>query len=273
MSDDKKDYEVIELGEKTKQLTTMAVKESERAAQEIQAAYVIAKKYPRNISVAYTNIINSCKRKRLAEKAVYAFPRGKEVITGASIRLAEVMAQNWGNLNFGIIELERSEKESVVESYCIDLETNVIQRKIFSVPHERYTKKEGNVRLTDPRDIYEHIANMGARRLRACILGIIPKDIEEDATNMCKKIAATPNAGDPPLLERVKKVVLAFDSIGVKVAMIEKRLGHGLDAITEEEMGELNTIGLSIKEGFSKREDWFEFEKKANSDLNDKFKE
>ena len=78
-----------------------------RQAQEVQAAMVVAKRFPRDEIEANNRILNACKRKSLAERAIYEYPRGGENVTGPSIRLAEVMAQNWGNLDFGITELEQ----------------------------------------------------------------------------------------------------------------------------------------------------------------------
>ena len=112
-----------------------------RQAQEVQAAMVVAKRFPRNEVESHNRILNACKRRSLAERAVYEYPRGGENVTGPSIRLAEVMAQNWGNLDFGITELEQKGNRSTVMAYCWDLETNVRQTKIFEVPHVRQTKK------------------------------------------------------------------------------------------------------------------------------------
>ena len=125
-----------------------------RQAQEVQAAMVIAKKFPRDEVQSFNRIMKACQRKTLAEQAMYEYPRGGTKVTGPSIRLAEAMAQNWGNLDYGIVELEQKNGESQVMAYAWDLETNTRQTKIFSVPHIRSTKK-GNIALTDPRDIYE----------------------------------------------------------------------------------------------------------------------
>ena len=78
-----------------------------RQAQEVQAAMIVAKRFPRDEVMSHNRILNACKRRSLAERAVYEYPRGGENVTGPSIRLAEVMAQNWGNLDFGITELEQ----------------------------------------------------------------------------------------------------------------------------------------------------------------------
>jgi hypothetical protein len=228
--------------------------EQSRAAQEVQAAYVIAKKFPRDENQAFTKIMKACERPFLAEQAMYAYPRGNQVVTGPSIRLAEVLAQSWGNIDVGIREISQSNGISVAEAYAVDLETNFREVKIFHVPHERHTKK-GTQRLTDPRDIYELVANQGARRMRACILAVIPGDIVEAAIERCKY---TVTNGKEPLIDRLRKLVLRFDEVGITLDQIEKRLGHKLDATIPAEAIQLQSILKSLKDGMAKRDDFFD---------------
>jgi hypothetical protein len=232
-----------------------------RAVAEVQAAYVIAKKFPRDQNAAYMSIIEACKRPFLAEQAMYAYPRGGTLVKGASIRLAEAMAQCWGNLDCGVKEISQSDGVSVAEAYAIDLQTNTRIVKVFHVPHKRDTKK-GSVRLTDARDIYELVANQGARRLRACILGIIPGDVIEAAIARC---ASTLESSDVPIAEQIRKMIVAFDEIGVKVEHLEKRLGHNLDATIAQEIVTLKSIYKSIKDGMASREDFFEISSPAQA--------
>ena len=67
--------------------------ESARATQEVQAAMIIAKRFPRNETLAFGKIKTACERAGLAKEALYAYPRGGKMVTGPSIRLAEAMAQ------------------------------------------------------------------------------------------------------------------------------------------------------------------------------------
>lgn len=230
--------------------------EQSRAVAEVQSAYVIAKRFPRDEMTAFNKIMKACERPFLAEQAMYAFPRGGQVVTGPSIRLAEVLAQCWGNCDAGIREISQVNGVSIAEAYAIDLETNNRSTKIFHVPHDRYTKK-GKTRLTDPRDIYELVANNGSRRMRACILAIIPGDIVDAAIDQCKK---TLTNGKEPLQDRIRKMVVALDEQGIKIEHIEKRLGHKLDAIIEPELITLRGIYKSIKDGMAKREDFFDID-------------
>ena len=249
--------------------TEMAVS---RQAQEVQAAMVIAKKFPRDEVDSYNRIMRACQRTSLAEQSMYEYPRGDKKVAGPSIRLAEAMAQNWGNLDFGIIELEQKNGESQVMAYAWDLETNTRQTKIFSVPHVRGTRN-GNIPLTDPRDVYEMVANQGARRLRACILGIIPGDVIDAAVEQCRETLI--KGQKEPLIDRVRKMAKAFeDAYSVTLPMIEKYLGCNSDAFSENDFLRLKGVYKALRDGMAKREDYFEIAAPAErEELKDPFEE
>ncbi len=228
--------------------------ESERAIAEAQGKLVIAKRFPRDQARAYSAIIDACKRPGLAEEACYSFPRGGQTVSGPSIRLAEMLAANWGNIDYGIRELSRKEGVSEMEAYCWDLETNTMSSQKFTVRHIRDTRG-GGVKLTDERDIYDLTATLGGRRLRARILAIIPADLVQAAVDECSKTMA--GGAELPIGDRIRNMVTAFKTLGVQAALIEKRVGHGLDSMTGEELGDLRKIHNSIRDGVSKIGDWF----------------
>ena len=168
---------------------------------------------------------------------MYEYPRGGTKVSGPSIRLAEAMAQNWGNIDFGITELEQKNGESQVMAYAWDLETNTRQVKIFSVPHVRGTKK-GNVPLTDPRDVYEMVANQGARRL-----------CEDTLINGEKK----------PLIDLVRDMAAIFQNeFGVPLDAIEKYIGCKSEAFSMRDLVRLKKVYTSLRDGMAKRADVFE---------------
>lgn len=239
--------------------------ESQRAIQEVQAALVIAKKFPRNQVQAMDNILNSCRRITLAKSSTYAYPRGKETVTGASIRLAEAIAQNWGNIQYGIVELSQENGYSIVQAYAWDMETNTKQEKKFQVKHERYTTAKGNVKLTEQRDIYELVANNGARRLRACILGIIPGDITEAALEECQKTLKYSTAQITP--EYISDLVKSFNIVGINTDMIKQYLKCRIEDATAAQLTDIVNIYNSIKDGMTKISDWFVVENKPKSNL------
>jgi hypothetical protein len=230
--------------------------EQSRAIQEVQGAIVMAKKFPRNETACFAKIIESCKRKSLAESAMYSYPKGGTKVTGASIRMAETLAKYWGNIQFGIVELSQANGSSEVMAYAWDLETNTRQIKQFTVKHSRYSKSSGITKLTDPRDIYEMTANQGARRLRACILGVLPSDLLDAAIDECEKTLRGDNK--EPLGDRIRTCVAKFAEIGVTQEMIEKRFNHVIDAIDVHELVALAKIFNSLRDNMAKIEDYFE---------------
>lgn len=230
-----------------------------REGAEVQASVIVAKRFPRNTIQSMERIAIACARPRLAGAALYSYARGGQEITGPSIRLAEAIAQSWGNISFGIRELEQKNGESTVEAFAWDMETNVRETKVFHVRHERVTKK-GTFRLEDPRDIYEMVANQGSRRLRACILGIIPGDVVEDAVSYCEQTLAAKAEVTP---ERIAKMLEAFGAIGVTKRQIEARIQRHIDSMTPGLMINLTKIYNSVKDGFSSVAEWFPPEENA----------
>lgn len=231
----------------------------QREIAEVQGAMVIAKRFPRDPIEAMDKILQACTRPSLAEGALYSYSRGGSDITGPSIRLAEVAAQSWGNVQFGIRELEQRNGASTVEAFAWDIETNTRQVKVFQVEHKRFTKK-GSYKLEDPRDVYEMVANQGARRLRACILGVIPGDVIEAAVKQCEETLRA-NADTSP--EALKKLVEAFKPYGVTKEQIEKRIQSRLEAIRPAQIVQMKKIYASLRDGMSGPADWFEFDGEA----------
>jgi hypothetical protein len=245
---------------------------SSREMEEVKGAIFLAKQFPRNVFQAEQRILDACKRPSLAQTAMYQYPKGGVKVTGPSIRLAEVIAQNWGNISFGIKELEQREGESVAMAYAWDLETNTRQEKVFTVKHS-YMAKGTLKKLTDPRDIYEKVANDGARRLRACILGIIPGDIVEKAIEQCEETLRGNSQG--PLKDRINNALKAFkEKFRVTQEMIEDRFGYKAESFTEIDYVNLIKIFNSLKDGMSKVEDWFDKNagKEKTSELTESFK-
>lgn len=235
----------------------------QREIAEVQAAMTIAQRFPRDPMKAMDRILQAFTRPTLAEAGLYSYSRGGQEITGPSIRTAETIAQCWGNIDFGIREVEQRNGESTVQAYAWDMETNTRQVKVFQVPHKRHTRK-GSYRLEDPRDIYELVANQGARRLRACILGVIPGDVIEAAVKRCEKTLRASADTSP---EGLKKLVDAFDKFGVTKEQIEKRTQCRLEAIRPAQVVQLKKVYASLRDGMSSPGDWFETDDTSARDV------
>lgn len=232
----------------------VAQTDQQRAIAEVQAAMVIARSNPRDPVAAMDRILNACTRPALADAAVYQYAKGGSNVSGPSIRLAEAMAQQWGNIKTSVRELDQIEGSSTVQTIAWDLETGYQCDKVFQVPHVRYTK-HGSKKLEDPRDIYELVANQGSRRLRACILAVIPGDVTEAAVNQCE-VTMKARADTSP--DAMAKMIEAFKAFGVTRDQIEKRIQRRIDAIQPAQVVALKKIYASLRDGMSSPTDWFE---------------
>lgn len=231
--------------------------ESSRAVAQVQAQALIAKAYPRDTAKAWSRIMTECRRESFANSALYSFPRAGSRVEGASIRLAEMLARNWENIEFGIRELARNGAESEMEAYAIDLEMNTASRQGFTVRHIRDTR-DGGKKLDTERDVYEMTANMGARRLRSRILALIPGDVTEAAINQCKKTIR--DGGGQPLADRVRAMVDEFSKLGVSPKRIEQKLGYPISECTPDDLVELTATFKAIRDGVSSVSEAFPME-------------
>lgn len=235
--------------------------EMQRAIAQVQAAYMMAKANPRDEVRAMELILRDCTRPTLAAKSLYEYSRGGSEIQGPSIRLAEAIAQRWGHLECGVMELTRMAPAapgeagySLCMAYAVDLQTGFRDSKTFQVKHWRDTKK-GGYPVTDERDIYEVVANNGARRKRACILTIIPGDVVEAAVEQCDRTMKL----DIELNEAAFVNMLeAFAKYEVTREMLEKRVQRRFESMTPGMFLQLKRVYTSLKDEMSVVSDWFD---------------
>ena len=225
-----------------------------REVATIQGQIMLAKMFPRNMAEVWKKVEAACSRKKLAENALYQYSRGGTDITGPSIRLAEALINAYGNAKSGFEVIDSNPEYSRVRAYAYDMETNTLQERTFDVEHIRQTKT-GRTKLTDPRDIYETVANNASRRERACILALIPGDLQDYAVNLCKTTLEKAVDITPDKIEGLCRGLAKF---GVSKTMIEARIQRHIDAITAQQYVWLCSVGTSLKEGVAKVDDFFD---------------
>ena len=120
-------------------LSASASQAEQRAIAEVQASVLMAKKYPRDQLAAVDRILNAFSRPKLAESSQYQYSKGGSDVSGPSIRAAEAIAQQWGNIEFGFSEKTRGLGQdgvpfSEVEAYAWDIETLARKPLAFIVP-------------------------------------------------------------------------------------------------------------------------------------------
>jgi hypothetical protein len=239
--------------------TASSSQSEQRAIAEVQAAVLMAKRFPRDPVAATDRILNAFSRPKLAESSQYQYSKGGSDVSGPSIRAAEAIAQQWGNIEFGFAEKMRGIGHdgvpfSEVEAYAWDVETLARKPLTFIVRHWRDTKR-GGYPLADEREIYELVANMAQRRVRACLLSILPGDVVEAAMAQADITMKTQADTSP---EAMAKMVAAFADYGVTKDQIEARIQRRVDAITPAQVVALKKIWVSLRDGMSTAADWFE---------------
>lgn len=271
------------LPETTQQpMNAMVEIEKSRAVQEVQAKLVIAKKFPRDETECYTRIVKSCGRYSLAEQAIYSLPISGKTMQGPSIRLAEEIARNWKNISFGWRVIDRSNGRSKCVAFCWDQETNTTSELEFEVEHWIEVGKAGAKTrkvISDPIEIDRLEASRAARKVRNCILNVVPGDVVEGAVKAVRETLRK-GEGNKTLVDRIREAVVAFEFFGVSQEMIEVKLGHKLDPslTTVDEIVELQAIYKSLVDKQAKRSDYFkmpdeEGDDSLSSGLREKLKE
>lgn len=230
--------------------------EQSRAFAEVQAAVVVAQQRPRDITRAVAELRQSCGITAMAERAFYRYARGGTNVTGPSVHLMRELARCFGNVQYGIAELRRDDDNglSEMQAYAWDVQTNTRSAQIFVVPHKR-DKRSGAEKLVDMRDIYENNANQGARRLREQIRSVLPPWFVEEAVEACNRTLK--DGGGKPLPQRIADAIRAFETVGVDVDRLERKLGRAKDRWNEHDIAQLTVTYKSLQRGEITVEDEF----------------
>ena len=261
--------------------SALAIAMSDKNAMQTLGSIFVAKQMPRNLADVEAKIKALCAHEKLAEKAFFSYDRGNSKITGETIHLANACMTAYGNVEAGWAKTGETVNEkgitcSTCEAYCFDKENNIIRKASFMVPHYREIKGGKGYVLTSDRDIYELCANMAARRMRACIFGIIPEFLKDLAAEQCKKTLERDNMS---IEERIKMMVEKFSLLGVTEEMLEKKLGNKLSECTKNQIiylrnlyNALSTKIVSVEEQFKDKEDAVEEDKEKKKNVPPVFK-
>ena len=138
---------------------------------EVEAQLDAAHKYPRSVRSFLNEAITlATLDKEVAMSCLYAVPRAGKVISGPSVRLAEICASAYGNLHMGARIIGADDKVVTAQGVCLDLEKN---NRITIEVQRRITSSRGD-RFND--DMIGVTGNAAASiGLRNAIFRVIPK--------------------------------------------------------------------------------------------------
>ena len=218
--------------------------QQDKAAIDVQIS--TAKAYPRNIKRAIDNSIAIVTMdKETASTCTYAVPRDGKAITGPSVHLAKILAQNWGNLRVEAKVVGIDIKHITSQAVCWDLENNLGIK--VEVKRSIMTRKG---RMSDDMiTVTGNAANSIA--LRNAVLSVIPKAIVDKVYNEAKHKITGDVSDKTKLLARRKQVVDGLkDTYSLTEAEILGAVGKAaIDHLTSDDLVVLIGIGTAIKGG------------------------
>jgi len=237
-----------------------------RETGKIQAAFVMARHHPRQEAEAVQAIGKACANVRLADEALWSFPRGGKTLSGPSIHLARAAAVCWKNISFGFDVEGRDEDFINLSAYAIDCEANVharasqrvrrlIQRKVY-VNGEKRTEWV----QPDERDELELVNRVGSKLVRRCIFEVVPSWFirlgEERAKATMKAGLKNAKTRD----DRIRTALILFADLAVTPDMITRKFDSQVAELTADQIAELLAIYQSMSSGELSREQAFPVE-------------
>ena len=215
------------------------------AKAELDAAILTAHANPRQVKKVINNIKSLVTLdEETAAECIYALPRGGKPIRGPSVRLAEIVAQQWGNnrVEAEVVEIDRVNKIIRARGTFHDLESNSAVRAGAT---RRIADKRGRLYNDDMIAVAASAASAIARR--NAIFAGVPRFAYRRAYEAAEQVIA----GDiKTLAERRDKAIKAFAHFGVKPEQIFAVLGvNSIDDITLDNVISLAAMYAALKNG------------------------
>lgn len=239
---------------------------AESAKAQIQCAYMMALQCPRSYFTAEQAVVKACENPLFAEKCEYKLPRGGTMISGPTIRLAELIRREWRNIFTTERVMHDDERQMIIQVTAIDLETNSIETAEVIVPKtvERKYVKDGQeilserenslgkkvytVRATDSEVDMTRKA-MISKALRNAIFRLVPAELVQVALATARQTIARADAADPK--DATRRLIVCFEEQGVSIEKIEKFIGHTLEKSTTADVKKLRGLYKQMLNGIS----------------------
>lgn len=218
---------------------------------EVEAQLDAAHRYPRSVAKFLREAMTlATVSQDVAEACIYSLPRDGKMISGPSVRLAEICASAYGNLHFGARIVDETDKAIVAQGGAWDLEKNT---RCTVETRRRITGKSGR-RFSD--DMVVMTGNAAASiALRNAIFRVIPgayvKQIYAKVREVAVGNAQTLIARRTAVLERLAKMGIPIERV---LARVDKR---GVEDVGLEELEVLIGLGTAIKNGDQQVDDAF----------------
>jgi hypothetical protein len=229
---------------------------------EIDLQISTAKQYPRDLAqFQKSGLAMVTYSREAAEKMYYKLPRkdrkgNVKIIEGPSVRLAEIIAQNWRNCRVAARIIGNDNKFVTSQGIFHDLETNVAIS--FDI-RRRITRKDGT--RYDEDMISVTGAAAAAVAFRNAVLKGIPRLFWAP---LYEKALETSRLPADELANRRKMALEEFSKMDIPEAAILKTLGvTGITKIDVDKMVILRGIYTAIQEGITSAKEAFGLEERT----------
>lgn len=233
------DTEIVQV-----EASEMAIDAIERANVDTQVA--TAKRYPRDLHRVRNNCIAIVTSdQNIAQSCGYALPRGNKPITGPSVHLARILAQQYGNIRAEAKVVQITATQVISRGTAWDLENN------YAVAFEvrrSITGKSGRFN-DDMITVTGNAAN--AIAYRNAVLSIIPKTIADAAYMAAQRLITGDITDEEKLISKRKAVLDGFkDTYGISEAEVLKLVGkETIEQIKADQLAILIGFAQSLKDG------------------------
>lgn len=254
------------------------------AQAQIQSAYIMAERHPRDWDVAEQKILKECRRPQFcaidpdpkkfgSSIAMYGVPRGKKqdehgkwvpnIVRDLTIRFAEMALPHIKNASVDLWPMGEDEQQRVFRVVRIDYESNVAEGEIIIVPKtvERKSTKDSDIVVSSRKNSYNETVHIiqatneemeqaklvqYSKRKRNLVLSMIPGWLKEAAKAQILETQRAVDAQDPDAAR--KAIYGGFAHVGVSVEDIKAYLGHAND-LSPAEMEDLRVLYAGIAGG------------------------
>lgn len=226
---------------------------------ELDQQIATAKAYPRSIAAFQRRCEEMVAlNPEVADECVYAVPRDGKTIEGPSSRLAEIVANAWGNCRVMARILSDEGEYVTAQGVFHDLEQNVavnveVRRRIVNRSGHRFS--------------VDMVNTTGNAAISIALRNAVFKGVPKAYWNRAFLKAVAIAEGSPETLEKRRKAMLEYlAKQGVPEARVLATLGvEGVDDIGLAQLATLRGLATAVKEGDATLESAFGIEPpKAN---------
>ena len=193
-----------------------------------------------------------------AEQAIYTKPVGRDkqgrmkYVRGPSIRMAEDLANRWGNNAWAIEITGETEEGCMLVAVYLDYETNTRRARQKWVSKFYKAARGGVTKHADDRFFDTVVPAHGSKLLREVLLRSMPAGLKEEYRRKAEEVMG--DLGP----ENIKRLVADFGELGVTPEQIKVLVnGRSADKVTGNDVATLQGTLNALRDGETTIEELF----------------